>query len=159
ERPLQLRKPEVEELDEPVLRDHHVLGLQITVHDSGLVRPGEAFSDLRRHTEEFSGGERAADEQVPKCLPLDVLHRDPRNAVGRSGLLERDDVGVIQRGARSRLLLEALEAVPVGRTLLWQHLDRYAPAEARAPRSIALPHPASAEGPDDLEAAEPRAPR
>ena len=49
----ELGQAEVQDLDEPVLGDHHVLGLQVPVHDARLVRLGQAVGDLRRRVEEL----------------------------------------------------------------------------------------------------------
>ncbi|HEX9688019.1 MAG TPA: hypothetical protein VGB47_02985 [Thermoanaerobaculia bacterium] len=43
----QLRQPEVEDLDQTLLGHHHVLGLQVPVHDAGFVGAGETVGHLR----------------------------------------------------------------------------------------------------------------
>ena len=43
----QLRQAEVEDLDQPVVRDHDVVGLQVAVNDAGAVRLRQALGDLR----------------------------------------------------------------------------------------------------------------
>ncbi len=42
----QLRQPEVQDLDQPILRHHHVLGLQVPVNDPRLVCLGQSVGNL-----------------------------------------------------------------------------------------------------------------
>ena len=91
-------------------------------------------------------------QQVPQRLPLDVLHRDERLAVG--GLAERvddADVGMAEGGGGPRLLLEAAHAGVVRAELAGQHLDRDAAAQLHVVRQVHLAHAAGAELPADLD--------
>ena len=56
---LQLGQAEVEDLDPPVLRHEHVLGLQVPVDDPLLVRGGEALGDLHRVVDRLARRDRA----------------------------------------------------------------------------------------------------
>ena len=68
--------------------------------------------------------------------------------------MDRDDVGVVERRRRARLLLEALQAVRVLRERRRQHLDRDLAPEPRVLRPVDLSHPAGAERREDLVGAE-----
>ena len=52
----------VQHLDRPRRRDHHVAGLEVAVHDPGLVRALEAVGDLTREREGLFERERALGE-------------------------------------------------------------------------------------------------
>ncbi len=106
-----LGEPEVEDLHEAVRRHHDVLGLQVTVHDARGVRPAEPLRDLRADRHRPRQGQGAGREQLPQALPLDELHRDPRDASRLPDVVDRHDVRMIQRGGGARLLLEAPQAL------------------------------------------------
>ena len=146
----ELREAEVEDLDDAVLRDHHVLGLQVPVDDPGGVRLGEPVGDLAGDVEQTPGRKRAGPQDLPQRLPVDELHRDEDRGVGGPDVVDRDDVVVIQSGGRARLLLEALVPVGIGGKLRRKHLDRDLAPQPRVPRAIDLAHPSGAERREDL---------
>ena len=63
-------------------------------------------------------------------------------AIG-ADVIERDDVGVIERRGRAGLLLEARDPIRVGGHALRQNLDRNVPMEAGVVRAIHLAHAAN----------------
>ena len=74
-------------------------------------------------------------------------------------VIDGEDVGVVQRGGRPRLLLEAPQPVGVGTQPGRQDFDRDVATEPRVARPIDLPHPARANERDDLVGAESNAGR
>jgi hypothetical protein len=71
-----LRDPEVHDLEPAVLGEHHVLGLQIPVHDGRLllVRDGERFGGADDVLERFVPRQRtAARELLAQRAPVEVL--------------------------------------------------------------------------------------
>jgi len=56
-----LRETEVQDLDEPVLPQHHVLGLDVTVRDPGAVRRSERAHGPARGQVRHEFGYRAQD--------------------------------------------------------------------------------------------------
>src|SRR5204862_1500774 len=70
--------------------------------------------------------------------PLDVLHHQ----IVRSHVVQRTNVGMIQRGDSSRFPLEALAK------LLGADLDGYHTTEARVARFVHFAHATSADGSD-----------
>ena len=109
----QLRQAEVENLRAAVPGDDHVLGLQIPVDDAPLVRRRQAIRDLRRVVGRFARGQAAGIEHLAKRLTVEQLRDDIGDAGVGADVVDDEDVGVIQRGGRARLLLEALQAVGV----------------------------------------------
>jgi hypothetical protein len=53
--------------------------------------------------------QRAAAQQLPQRLPLEQLHHDVRAAEVVADVVDRADVGVVERGGDARLALEPLE--------------------------------------------------
>ena len=53
---MSLARAEVQDLHRAARRDHHVLGLQVPVDDSGVVRRREAVRDLRGDRQSASSG-------------------------------------------------------------------------------------------------------
>ena len=90
-------------------------------------------------------GQRLADHQ---------LHRQEGHAVLLVDGIDRDDVGVVQRGNRPRLALEAAAALRIVRRGLGQDLQRDAATELAVLGQQDLAHAACAEGADDPVGAE-----
>ena len=140
----ELGEAEVENLDEALPRDHQVLGLQVAVHDPGLVRPGEPLGDLAGEGEKTLGRKCAVREKIAQRFSLHELHRDVGDRVGLADLVDRDDVGMIERGGRAGLLLEAREPVPILGNFSRQDLDRDFPSKPGVPGLPDLPHASGA---------------
>ena len=146
----ELGKPEVQQLHEAVLRNHDVLGLQVPVNYASGMRLGEAFANLHAEVEQPLRRQRARCKQLAQARPIDELHRDVGGRVGGADLVDRDDVGVIERRGRARLLLETAQAIRVLREQCRQDLDRHFPPQARVLRAIDLTHSSSANRREDL---------
>ena len=97
---------------------------------------------------------RCADARAQR-LALEQLRDDVRRALVAADVVDGEDVGVIERAGGARLLLEAAQAVGVGRERRGQHLDGDVAAEARVARAIDLAHAAGADRSDDLVRANP----
>src|SRR6185369_4915972 len=95
--------------------------------------------------------EGLAMEDLAERLPVHELHRDEDRVAGGPDLVDRDDVRVVERGRRARLLLEALPAVRVGGELRREDLDRDLASEPRVARAVDLAHSSRAERREDLE--------
>jgi hypothetical protein len=152
----QLGEAKVEDLDEPVLRDHEVLGFQIPVNNPRGVGLGESVGHLCADLEELAGGHRLLDDEVPQRPPLDDLHRDVDHSVRGADVVDSYDVGVVQRRGRARLLLEALAPLRIQRNLGGKDLDRDFASEPGVPGPIHLTHPTRAERRENLIGTEPR---
>ena len=73
---LDAREAEVQDLHEPLARDHHVLGLQVAVHDALRVRGRQRGRQLRRDLDQPLGGERGPSDQRAHALAVHELHDD-----------------------------------------------------------------------------------
>ena len=139
-------EPEVADLDASVVGEEHVLGLQVAVHDAGLVRGGEPAEHRLHDVDGLLGGELAVIlEQVAQRDAGQVLHHQVRH-VGVLALVEHvDDVRMRETGGRTRLLNEAaLERVVVGEVAV-HDLDRDAAFEAQIGGQIDGRHAASSD--------------
>ena len=92
-------------------------------------------------------------DDVRERFALDVLHRDVRPVVLLAAGVDRDDVGVAQRGRRARLAEEAVHDFLVV-DFLANDLDRDLAIQFRVAAQIHRTHAASADLPDDFEGAD-----
>ncbi len=60
-----LRQSKVQHLDQPIRSDHDVFGLDVTMHDAGLVRGGERRRHLPDQVQRLAEREAAIQEDVP----------------------------------------------------------------------------------------------
>jgi hypothetical protein len=72
----------------------------------------------------------------------------------RADFVNRQDVGMIQRGGRARFLLEATEAIGIVAERCRQHFNRDFSTEPRIAGAIDLPHAARAKHRQDFVRAE-----
>ena len=145
----QLRQPEIENLGVAVARDHHVVRLEIAMHDAGVMRLGEPF----RHLGEVAQERR---QRLPGVMDLFterhavyVLHRDEGRALAVANLVDVGDVGVIERGSGFGLPDEALHPITIRRDVGRQNLQRHVPIELRILGQIHFAHAAGTERGDD----------
>ena len=108
-----LRETEVEDLDAPRGRDHHVRGLQVAVNDPRLVRRFERRRDLPEDRERFAHRHRSLGDPLGERLALDELEGKHVRAPGRLDSIDGRDVRVIERREESRLPLPAREPLRV----------------------------------------------
>jgi hypothetical protein len=146
-----LGETEVEHLDDTVGRDHHVAGLQVAVDDALGMGGGEGVRDRDRDAQRFAQAHPALRDQAVEGLPGHELHHDEVDAVRRLDLVDRDDVGMVERGGGLCLLDEAGTAGRVGHPLRGQDLDRHLAAEARIASAVHLAHSPGAERGEHLE--------
>src|SRR3954453_13757988 len=92
-----------------------------------------------------------AAQQRVQVGPRHVAHDEVEVAVLLAGAVDRDDVGVVDRGGEARLALEALAQRRVRRAVGRDQLERDGPPEPQVRRSVDHAHAAGAE--DLLDAA------
>jgi hypothetical protein len=78
-----------------------------------------------------------------KVVPVDEAHGDEERAVLLAGLVDGDDVRMLERGRHARLALEAPAELRVGRELGHDDLERHAAVEAAVDREVDHAHAAA----------------
>ncbi len=155
----QLGEAEVEDLDAAFVRDEEVLGLEVPMHDALVVRRGQAMRDLEGIVDRLARREAAGRELRSQRLAFQKFLNDVRRTVVAPDVVDRRDVGMVQDARGLRFLLEAAQAVRVGRERRRQHLDRDVAPEPGILRAIDLAHSTGADRLEDLVGAELRASR
>src|SRR5262249_39975950 len=91
-----------------------------------------------------------AVEATAQRLALEKLGHHERHAVVRREIVDREDVGMRERGDGARLPLEPFERRGVAGEIRGQDLDRHLAPEARIARPVDLAHSSRAERREDL---------
>ena len=129
----------------------HVGGLDVPVNEPLLVGHLERRGDLSGGPRRPSGLQRTL--VVNQRAELGALH-PPRDDVDGSVLLacliQRDDVGVVERGHRSGLAAQTLPNHGVARHLGLDQLERDGPVEPQLASAVEDPDPAEADDALDL---------
>ena len=146
----QLGEAEVEDLDLAVVRDEHVLGLQVAVDDALLVGRRQPVRDLGADLDGLAQGQRAAGNALAQRLAFEQLRDDVGGALVVTRVVDREDVGMVEQARGAGLLLEAAQPVGVGREGAGQDLDRHVARQARVAGAVDLAHSARAQESGDL---------
>ena len=146
----QLRQAEVENLDPVVAGHEDVLRLEIPVQDPFFVRRGETVRYGKRILNRLADGDRARVHALAKGLAFEQLRHDERRIGIGADVVHGEDVRVAQRRGRAGLLLEAVEAIDIGREDAGQDLDRDVTPEPRIACPVHFAHAACAERGHDL---------
>ena len=140
-RQIEFGKTEVEQLHQAIGPDHHILGLDVAVNDSGAVRSGKTGGHLHCEIEDFEDRQPIAIQPIAEGRPLDKLHRDEQPAVvGVAQSVDCADVWMIQGGRRTGFLLQCRDARGICGQVRRQELYRDLPAEAEISRKPDLTH-------------------
>jgi hypothetical protein len=78
-----------------------------------------------------------------------VLHCQEGHAVGLLDRVDGDDVGMVESGQRFGFTPEASDACHVASRLWREQLERHAPVQPQVLGGPHVPHPASAQLPED----------
>ena len=124
------------------------------MYDALAVRGREAPRDLLAPLDRVALRDRGGIELAPQRLALEELGDEKRSGLGRPHVVEREQVGMIQRADRPHFLLEAPQSIRIRRDLARQDFDRDVAADARIAGPVDLAHAARTEGVDDFVGAE-----
>ena len=115
------------------------------MHNARGMRRRQSIGNLHRIMQCLTSFQTLAPNQVVEGLTLDILHRDENDTRGRVDIVDVDDVGMVQRRGRFRLLHEAPIALGVLDPLGRQDLDRHGPVEMRVSGFVYHAHAAAAQ--------------
>ena len=133
------------------LGDHDVGRLHVAVDQVVVVGGVERARDLLEHVERPPDAEPSvAPEERAEVGPVDVAHRDVEEPVGVTsvdlpGVVDRDDVGVVEPCRALRLPHEPLAEARVVRQRRGKHLESHLAAEADVLGEVDDAHAAAAE--------------
>ncbi len=120
-----MRDAEVHDLCSPIFRDANVRRLDVAVDDATLVGEREPGKDVDDDVELRLQRKRLSQlYQVLQIHALNELHRDEEVSIRFAEVVDADDVGVLERCGRLRLVQKALAEVVLPRDRLVHHLDR-----------------------------------
>jgi len=131
------------------LRDEDVPGLDVPVDESSGMCGAEGVGDLLENRDRPVRRQplRVFLQEPAEVGPFHVMHGDEEHALHIPGAVDRDDVGMIERGRQTRFAQEALAKSLVVGELARKQLDRDRPSEVELLGEVDLPHPASSEQP------------
>ena len=115
--------------------------------DAARVSGGEGLGDRHGNRQELGKLEAARGNQAVERRALDQLHGEERLAVDFLDRVNRDDVGVVQRGDRAGF---AREPLPVLGVVSLEDFERDVPLEARVAGPVDLAHAPDAEQGNDF---------
>ena len=139
----QLRQAEVRQLRVAALRDQDVLGLDVTMQNAGVVRRGQTIGDADDQLDDVLPRPWARLDPVPERAAVNELGDQVLAPVELAGVMDREDVGMIERGCELRFALEAPPGRRVGQ-IGGEKLDRDGAIELGIRRAIDRAHPAFA---------------
>ena len=143
---------EVHHLHDAPGGEHDVGGLDVAVHDAGLVAVAEGFEHALGELQGLGRHDLASGaEQFAQGVALDELHHDEGHhhagvGVGLfAGVVDGDDVGVVQACGRLGLPPETGLEGRVGREVDAQLLDGHVAAQSKVTRTAHFGHAATAD--------------
>jgi hypothetical protein len=107
------REAEVSEVDvvgavrPGALVEEHIRGLHVAMHETARMGRVERACDLSDDADRISGVETPVLQALLEVAPLDVAHGDVKEILGRPGLVDRNDVRMVDRRGELRLAQEA----------------------------------------------------
>lgn len=138
---------EVHDEDTTVVRDHHVLGLEVPVDEVGGMHRSQAAGGLPIGLQDVAPLLTRSPLIVPKCLPVDQLHGQEQPALMLSDIVHRDHVGMVDACKGLGFGEQAADAS----IRVVQQLDRNLPLQLGVERRVDGPHRAAPELIDDDE--------
>ena len=140
----ELGQAEVQDLHQPVAPDHHVLGLDVAMDDAERVGGLEPSRRLDHEIDGESRRQRAGAHARAKRLAVDEFGRDEVPPIRFADVINRDDVGMVERRDAPRFPLKAPQTVFVLRKPRRDDLERELAAKPKILGEIHLAHPALA---------------
>ena len=136
-----LRNPEVRDLHPTLVRDHHVLGLEVAVDDAACLGVRKARQQSLEDADHLR--KRQPGDHRPQRSALQVLHRDEGRPLVLEVVVHRHDVRMAERAGDVRLANEPLGECGIGGVERGELLQRHVAVEVGLPGEIDDGHPAA----------------
>ena len=138
-----LGKPEIGEVG-TVAFEQDVVGLDVAMDDARGVGGVERSGDLAQQPDRFGRRQRpVGGDPALEVAALDQAHGDDQLAVLLAGVVDGDDVGVVETGGEARLAQEPFaEGLVVGE-VAGDHLECHRAVERQVRRPVDDAHPAA----------------
>ena len=130
--------------------DQDVLRLDVAVDQARLVRGVERLGDRVQDPQRAPGVELARDDHVLQVRPADDAHGQEQAVIRLAGLVDRDDVRVVDRGLQQALAAEALAERVIVAEIDGEELERDRSVQRELGRLVDDAHPSLSE--DALDA-------
>jgi hypothetical protein len=152
-------KAEVGDLDHPVVADDDVLGLDVAMHQAGLMGRGERIENGIDDVEGGAGSHGpAGSDDLPEGAPGDIFERQEHHAVVLDVVEDGHDIGVGEIPARLRFALEPGDEPLVAGQVGPHDFEGDRAVEPGVPTPVNARHPAPGDALlDQVPAAEERA--
>ena len=125
--------------------EQHVGGLHVAMHKTARVGRIQGARHLRDDADRVRRVQTAALQALLEVTPLDVAHGDEEDVLGRPGLVDRDDVRMVDRRGQLRLAQEAVTERLVLGEARSQQLERDLPLEPQILGQVDDAHAAQAQ--------------
>ena len=113
----------------PASRNKNIRRLDVAVHNAFSMRRFQRISDLDGERQQSVHLQRATSNALPQCHAIQKLHGDERLPIMLTNLVNRADVGMIQRRRRPRLPPEALQRQGLACRIFRKKLQRHQPPQ------------------------------
>ena len=118
--------------------------------DALFVSRSQALGYLHPVLEGLAQRKRAMAQPLAQAFAFEQFRDEVRHALVCADVEHDQDVGVVQGAGGPGFLLEAPQAIGIGREAVGQDLDRDLAAEARIARAVDLAHPSGAKRRQDF---------
>ena len=108
----QAREPEVHDAYGAVLGDHHILGLEVSVDDSGRMSGGQPTAGGQEDIHDLAPPARLGAQPGVQCLAVDELHGYVDVLADDAGIVDSDHVRMGEPGDSARLAEQPRAALP-----------------------------------------------
>ncbi len=139
----QLRQPKIKNLCVIALRHKNVGRLDVPVNDSLSVRGVQCISNLNPELQQFFDVQRFARDALLQRVALQQFHHDVGLAILLANLMNRADVGMVQRRGGPGFPLESFQRLPVFSQFFGEKLERNEAAQSGVFGLVDHTHPAA----------------
>src|SRR6266478_7971411 len=144
-----LSQSEIENLRLTSIRDEDVRWLDVPMDDALRMCRVESVGNLNAQIEHRFDLQRLAIDPMPERLPLQQFHGDEGSPIGLVNLVDRADVGMVQRGRGFGLTLKTAESLCVVGELFRKELRSYVATEFQVFRLVDDAHAPAADPAED----------